>query len=358
MRSTFRRHLAHAGLAAIAVIGVARAQNKNYVQTNLVSDTAGAAANTDPNLKGLWGVSQSPTSPFWVSDVASGLSTLYNSAGVPNAAVVVTIPPGAASHSKTGSPTGQVNNGTTGFLLANGNKASFIFATFDGTIAAWNGGTTATTMVDNSGNGASYTGLAIGISEKGPTLYAANLAQFRIDTFDTNFKPITLSGGFLDVGLEPYYAPFNIQRFGQKIVVTYALPLPAPKFSAGPGTGTVNIFDLNGLIIQRVTTDRHLNAPWGVAFAPGQFGAFSYALMVGNLADGQINAYDPFTGDWLGTMMDGKGNPISIPGLWALQFGSGSANGGDAITMYFAADIDGTHGLFGTLRPMADSVQP
>ena len=357
MRRTFRHHLARTGLASLAVIGVACAQNKNYVQTNLVSDTAGNAANTDPNMKGLWGISESPTSPFWVSDTFTGLSTLYNTAGVP-AALVVTIPPGAASHSKTGSPTGQVNNGTSGFLLANGNKASFIFATADGTISAWNGGTTATIMVDNSANGASYTGLAIGISERGPTLYAANVAQFRVDTFDTNFKPITLSGGFLDVGLEPFYAPFNIQRFGQKIVVTYALPPPARKYTMGPGTGTVNIFDVNGLIIQRVTTDRHLNAPWGVAFAPGQFGTFSYALMVGNFGDGQINGYDPFTGDWLGTMMDGKGNPISIPGLWMLMFGSGAANGGDAITMYFTADIDGTHGLFGTLRPMADSVQP
>jgi uncharacterized protein (TIGR03118 family) len=357
MRSTFRRHVAQGGLAAIAVIGVACAQNRNYVQTNLVSDTAGTAANTDPNLKGLWGLSASPTSPFWVSDTFSGLATIYTSAGVPSATVVA-IPPGAASHSKTGTPTGQVNNGTTGFLLANGTKASFIFATADGTIAAWNGGTTAITMVDNSGNGASYTGLAIGISERGPTLYAANVAQYRVDTFDTNFKPITLSGGFLDVGLEPYYAPFNIQRFGKKIVVTYALPPPARRYSMGPGTGTVNIFDLNGLIVQRVTTDVHLNAPWGVALAPGQFGSFSYALMVGNFGDGQINAYDPFTGDWLGTMMDGKGNPISIPGLWMLEFGSGSANGGDAITLYFTADIDGTHGLLGTLRPMADSVQP
>jgi uncharacterized protein (TIGR03118 family) len=357
MKSTFRAQLAQAGLAAIAIIGVACAQNRNYVQTNLISDTAGTATNTDPNLKGLWGLSQSPTSPFWVSDTFSGLSTVYNTAGVPSA-LVVTIPPGAASHSKTGTPTGQVNNGTSGFVLPSGTKASFIFATADGTIAAFTGGTTATTVVDNSASGASYTGLAIGISERGPTLYAANVAQYRVDTFDTNFKPITLSGGFLDVGLEPYYAPFNIQRFGKKIVVTYALPPPARKYSSGPGTGTVNIFDLNGLIVSRVTTDSHLNAPWGVAFAPGQFGTFSNALMVGNFADGQINAYDPFTGDWLGTMMDGKGNPIAIPGLWALQFGSGSANGGDAITMYFTADVDGTHGLFGTLRPMADSVQP
>src|SRR5712692_1578418 len=109
MRSTVRCQLAQAGLAAIAIVGVACAQNRNYAQTNLVADTAGTATNTDPNLKGLWGLSESPTSPFWVSDTFSGLSTIYNSAGVPNAGLVVTIPPGAASHSKTGTPTGQVN---------------------------------------------------------------------------------------------------------------------------------------------------------------------------------------------------------------------------------------------------------
>jgi len=345
------------GLAAAAIMGVACAQNMHYVQTNLVSDTAGNATNTDPNLKGLWGVSQSPTSPFWVSDTASGLSTIYTAAGVPSA-TVVTVPPGSKTTSKTGSPTGQVNNGTGGFKLANGNPASFIFATFDGTISAWNGGTTATVMVDNSGTGASYTGLTIGISERGPTLYAANLGQGRIDTFDTNFKSIQLSGGFLDVGLEPFYSPFNVQRFGHKIVVTYANPTPRTRYTTGPGSGAVNIFDLNGLIMQRVTSEGALNAPWGVAFAPVQFGAFSSSLLVGNFADGQINAYEPFTGTWIGTMQDAKGNPLSIPGLWALQFGAGSTNGGDAISLYFAADIDGTHGLFGSLRPAADSIQP
>jgi len=361
MNSALCRRLTLNGLAAIAGMGIACAQNMHYNQTNLVADTAAAgAANTDSNLKGLWGVSQSPTSPFWVSDSASGLSTIYNTAGVPSA-TVVTIPPGAKSLSKTGSPTGQVNNGlasTGAFKLANGNPASFIFATIDGSISAWNGGTTATVMIDNSGTGASYTGLAIGMSEAGPTLYAADIGLGTIDTFDTNFKPIQLSGGFIDVGLEPYYAPFNIQRFGRKMVVTYANPTPGTHYTTGPGSGTVNIFDLNGQIIQRVTSEGHLNAPWGVAFAPGQFGAFSYALLVGNFGDGQINAYDPFTGEWRGTMQDNTGKTLSIPGLWALQFGSGSTNGGDAITLYFAADVDGSHGLFGGLRPATDSIQP
>jgi uncharacterized protein (TIGR03118 family) len=355
MISVFFRVLTLTGAAAI---GIACAQNMHYNQTNLVADTASAgAANTDPNLKGLWGVSASPTSPFWVSDTASGLSTLYNTAGVPSA-TVVTIPPGAKALSKNGTPTGQVNNGTGGFRLANGNPASFIFAALDGTISAWNGGTVATVMVDKSGTGASYTGLAIGISDAGPTLYAANNGQGTIDTFDTNFKQIQLFGGFLDVGLEPFYSPFNIQRFGRKLVVTYANPSPRTHYTTGPGSGTVNVFDLNGMIIQRITSEGHLNAPWGVAFAPQQFGAFSMALLVGNFGDGQINAFDPFTGEWRGTMQDSTGKTLVIPGLWALQFGSGSANGGDAITLYFAADIDGAHGLFGGLRPAADSIQP
>lgn len=352
------RRLTLTGLFAIAATGIASAQNMHYNQVNLVADTAAAgAANTDPNLKGLWGVSESPTSPFWVSDAASGLSTLYNTAGAP-ITLVVTVPPGAKSLSKTGSPTGQVNNGTGGFKLANGNPAAFIFATLDGTISAWNTGTTAAVMVDNSGTGASYTGLAIGISDAGPTLYAANNGQGTVDTFDTNFKPIQMPGGFLDVGLEPFYSPFNIQRFGRRMVVTYANPTPRTRWTTGPGSGTVNIFDLNGQIIQRITSEGHLNAPWGVAFAPQQFGAFSAALMVGNFGDGQINAYDPFTGEWRGAMQDSTGKTLSIPGLWALQFGSGSANGGDAITLYFAADIDGSHGLFGALRPAMDSIQP
>src|SRR5438105_8109940 len=127
----------------ILASGAVFAQNLNYTQHNLVADTPGIADNTDPNLKGLWGVSASPTSPFWVSNTFSGVSTLYNgTTGVPNA-TVVTIPAAAAATSNHGTPTGQVNNGTTGFILNNGTKASFIFATVDGMIAAWNGGTLA-----------------------------------------------------------------------------------------------------------------------------------------------------------------------------------------------------------------------
>src|ERR1700738_925820 len=151
-------------VAWILACGCAFTQNLNYIQKNLTADTAGAADNMDPNLKGLWGMSPSPTSPFWVSNTFSGTSTLVNGAGTPFPAtgpIVVTIPPGAKATLNHGTPTGQVNNGTSGFLIGNGNKASFIFASLDGMITAWNGGAASEVKIDNSGIGASYTGLAI-----------------------------------------------------------------------------------------------------------------------------------------------------------------------------------------------------
>lgn len=347
-------------LASIIAIGAASAQNLNYVQHNLVADTAGTADNSDPNLRGLWGISASPTSPFWVSNTFSGTSTLYNGAGTPFPAtgpIVVSIPTAAVTTVNHGTPTGQVNNGTAGFIIGNGSKASFIFATVDGMIAAWNGGASAEVKVDNSGIGSSYTGLAIGTSSKGPVLYAANVNFGHVDVFDTNFQEVQLAGNFVDPTLASGLAPFNIQRFGRRLIVTYAVAKKAG-YTNGVGTGAVSMFDLDGKFISRIATAGTLNAPWGVAIAPGQFGTLSYTLLVGNFADGKINAYDILNGTFVGTMKDGTGGSLSIPGLWGLQFGSGTTNGGDANTLYFAADVDGTHGLFGSLRPATDSLQP
>ena len=159
----------------------------NFTQHNLVSDQSGVADNTDPNLVGTWGISASPTSPFWVSNATNGTSTLYNTAGVPNATVAI-VPPSASSKSKTGLPTGQVwsGYGVGNFEIAAGKNATFIFATLDGTISGFSGTNTPPTvlMVDNGAKGAVYTGLGIGVSTVGPTLYAANFTQGRIDTFD------------------------------------------------------------------------------------------------------------------------------------------------------------------------------
>lgn len=163
-----------------------------YVQQNLVANVAGQAAFTDPNLLDPWGVSLSSSSPFWVSNHLSGTSTLYSGNGGITA-MVVTIPPSKGSTVSFGRPTGQVQNASTGFLLQNGVKASFIFATEDGAIEAWNGGTAAQVMVDNSAAGASYKGLAINPSATAPMIYAANFFSGKIDVFNTSFSPVTVS---------------------------------------------------------------------------------------------------------------------------------------------------------------------
>jgi hypothetical protein len=116
----------------------------NFVQTNLVADVSGVAAVTDPNLVGSWGISESATSPFWVSNAANGTATLYTvteaAATVPVVSTTVAIiPPSAKNQGKTGIPTGQVNNGygAGNFEVVTGHPASFLFATYDGTISGW-----------------------------------------------------------------------------------------------------------------------------------------------------------------------------------------------------------------------------
>ena len=212
-----------------------------YIQHNLVSDVPGQADVTDPNLVNPWGISETASSPFWVSDNATGLATLYNGSGAITA-VVVKIPAGAATQG-LGSPTGQVaGNGASWILPApNGKVASFIFATYDGTISAWNSSvanSTAVIVVDNSAAGSVYTGLASSPTGT-PLLFAANLHTGNIDVFDANFKPTTVSGGFTDPNLPAGYAPFNIQNLGGKLYVTT---------DKGKGTGPNNF-------AQRMTAD-------------------------------------------------------------------------------------------------------
>ncbi|MDP9052590.1 MAG: TIGR03118 family protein, partial [Acidobacteriota bacterium] len=121
-----------AGVAAVLLSAVAPASLRagSYSQTNLVSDIPGLAAITDPNLVDPWGVSFSATSPFWISDNHTNVSTLYT--GTPTITPLVVAVPGG--------PTGQVNNSnTSAFILGNNKAANFIFDTQAGTILAWNG---------------------------------------------------------------------------------------------------------------------------------------------------------------------------------------------------------------------------
>lgn len=355
-----------AGAAALLCMLPAYGQPANiFLQTNLVSNVAGAAPIVDPNLVDPWGISFSATSPFWVSNHLSGTSTIYNGGGVVNP-TVVTIPAGAAAViGALGRPTGQVRNSTpTAFTMANGNGASFIFATEDGTISAWNGGTAATIMIDNSASGAVYKGLAIGVGITGPTLYAANFRTGKIDVFNSSWAPEALVGNFTDSSIPSGFAPFNVANLNGTIYVTYALQ-DAKKFLdvAAPGNGFVGVFDLSGNVVSHILDgapspgpfrNNQLNSPWGVAIAPAGWGPFGGALLVGNFGDGQIHAFNLTTGVVLGALTNASGSFITISGLWALAFGNGG-NGGDVNTLYFTAGVPNgstaPRGILGSIAP-------
>lgn len=340
--------LAAALAAALALAATSVRAQLAYRQQNLVSDIPGLAAHTDAHLINPWGISSSATSPFWVSDADAGVSTLYDTAGHPLPLVVSIPKPGGGA----AAPTGQVFNSSVDF---NGNR--FLFATEDGTIAGWRGalGTTAETLVDHTGDGASYKGLAIGTTGGANYLYAANFAQARIDVVPATGAP-ALAGTFTDPSLPAGYAPFNIQNVGGSLYVTYAKTSAQPgEEQAGAGLGLVDQYDLNGNFVMRVASAGGvLNAPWAVTLAPATFGPFAGDLLVGNFGDGLIHAFDPVTGDLLGALKDEHGNPLVVEGLWGLQFGNGGA-GGKTNSLYFAAGIDDeAHGLFGRFTPVPE----
>jgi uncharacterized protein (TIGR03118 family) len=380
--STLKNCICGIGVLATALLSAPAFAATNFVRTDLIADRDGVAAVTDPNLVGTWGISISAGSPFWVSNAGNGTSTVYSvsdatpatlTAPTVTTTVVAVLPSVNNKASKTGIPTGQVDNGygvgNLDITPASGTTAAvgsnFIFATLDGAIEA-RSGSTSVIMIDNGAKGAVYTGLALGDRSTGPTrdviLYAANFSQGTIDTWDKNWKPVALSGGFVDSDLPGGYYPSNIQRWGRRLYVTYNFSDGAGSFGyGGPGTGLIDVFDLNGNLLQRlVPNNQWLNLPWGVAVTGANFGSFSYALVVGNFGDGTISAFDLQSGNYLGTMQDGKGNNISIPGLWGLQWGNGGS-GGSASTLYFAASPGAgpsgysQHGLFGSLKPGPDA---
>lgn len=324
-----------------------------YSQTNLVSDVAGLAQITDPNLKNPWGMAFSATGPFWISDQGTGTSTLYRVVNgvVTKVALTVSIPTTATGPQ---GPTGQVNNSTTAFIVGS-TPASFIFANLNGTISAWNGPAGTTALVKATTIGAVYTGLAISNVGGTPRLYAANGAQNRIDVFDGNFNLIS-STSF--VNHDPAVAglvPFNVQTIGANVYVTYAAPGRNAQLSAAEGSGAVAIFNAAGVLQETLIAGGKLASPWGITVAPSTFGGFGGALLVGNFsfAVAEINAFNPLTGTYLGTIADQLGNPFINSGLWGIAFGNGV--GGDANTLYFNAGINNeANGLFGAIKAIPE----
>jgi uncharacterized protein (TIGR03118 family) len=329
------------------------ANSQFYQQHNIVSDGAVPADLVDTALVNAWGLVSSGTSPFWVADNGTGLSTLYNGNTGAKVPLTVTVP---------GAPTGVVFNGGTGFVVTHGSargQARFIFASEDGTISGWNPAvrpTQAVVGVDNSGSGAVYKGLAVASTSNGDLLYATNFRAGTVDVFDTLFHSFTTSGGFTDPDLPAGYAPFGIRNLGGTIYVTYALQDAAKHDDvAGIGHGFVNAFDTDGHLLRRVASRARLDSPWGLAIAPTDFGQFTGDLLVGNFGDGHINAFDldrtrgPGESQQRGQLHSADGQPITIDGLWAIAFGNGAAAGPRNELFFTAGPFGEQHGLFGKL---------
>jgi uncharacterized protein (TIGR03118 family) len=337
-----RRH----SVTIFALLGftlAAHASVIDFFQTNLASDQPGVAAFTDPTLVNAWGMAASGTSPIWISLNGTGLSELYNGAGVKQG-LVVSIP-------GDGSVTGLAFNTGTGF-----NADNFLFDSEDGTISGWRGalGTTAETLVP-ANNANVYKGIAQALIGTNDYVYAANFRAGTIDVLKgTNGAP-NLAGNFTDPGLPSGYAPFDIQNINNILYVTYAVQDGAKHDDvAGLGNGIVDRFDLNGNFLGRLVTGGALNSPWGLAIAPNGFGDVGGDLIVGNFGDGLMHAYNPVTGAFVETLTNTSGSSISIDGLWGLRFGNGGS-GGATNTLFFTAGPDNeSHGLFGTIQAVPE----
>jgi uncharacterized protein (TIGR03118 family) len=350
-------------LSIVASPLIAQTTANAYVKHALVANTASAGADmTDPNLVNPWGNVTSATSPFWVADTGSGLSTVYTSSAtaLSISGTKPAIPVGAYSGGATkGTATGIVVGGSS--FPINGTNSSFVFDTLDGTISGWSGGTTANIAVDNSISNAVYTGLAVATPAGGAAssqlLYAANFYSGKIEVYDTTFKPVATAGTFVDATLPAGYAPFNIWPLTvggtTKLYVAYTLQDATKKNYAatiGAGVGYVDAFDLNGNLLQHVAAKGVLNAPWGLAIGPANFGKFTGMLLVGNFGDGTINAFDPVAGTSLGPMQDPSGNSIVLPGLWALLAGNGGSGGDTSAIYYTAGGGNQLSGVLGSIQ--------
>jgi uncharacterized protein (TIGR03118 family) len=309
-----------------------------FTITNQVSDQAGVAPVTDAALINPWGLSSSPTGPLWVANQGSNTSTLYGATNFAKIPLTVDVPGGP-----TGTTFVRIPNA---FNISNpagvsGNTV-FAFASLNGQITGWNptvDPTHAIVAVDESAAGSVFTGLTLGDVGGAPRLFAADVAHGVVSVYDSSFAKV---GSFTDPKVPAGYAPFNVQTLNGELYVTFTRPKGSPPAAEDQPLGFVSVFDTSGNLLRRIKGDEKLNEPWGVAIAPAKFGKFAGALLVGNFGDGKINAFNPITGKFIGTLR-GDDQRIKVEGLWALRTGP---NG----TITFAAGVvNETHGLIGSI---------
>jgi len=341
MPQAFRHNLFVAALLLFAMclaptLALA-ACGQSYAATTLVKNTGKTG---DKQLINPWGLVYGPSSPFWLSDNGSGLSTLYDGTGKKQN-LVVTIPTGSGSG--VGSPTGIVYNGSSEFQIDNWTSA-FMFATLDGTISGWShfDPNNALIGVNNSSAGDVYTGLAVTSHPSGNMVYAADFAHNKVDVYNGTF---TFVKSFTDTNLPPGFAPLNIQDIGGMLYVTFGA-------QNGGSSGFVDIFKEDGTFVKTLIKGKPLNQPWAIAVAPSNFGPLSGTLLIGNNTNtGTINGFNPSTGAFVGTIKTSAGKKIMINQLWGIEFGGGTpANGNTNQLFYTAGPKNGANGVFGVIN--------
>jgi len=310
------------------------------------SNSTYTGARVDPNLVNGWGIAFSPTGNAWISSEDMGVSTVYTATGE-QALAAVSIP--SPTGTTGGHPTGVIYNATSDFALTGGGASKFIFAGVDGTISAWGSGTAAQRIINNSTTSA-YTGIAMASDGGANFVYAANFKSGKVDVFDKNFAMVTTKP-FTDANIPAGYAPFNIQNIDGKLYVTYAKVGSDGEEEKGAGLGYVDVYNPDGTLDKRFTSQGQLNAPWAVVKAPEDFfdDVSQSTILIGNFGDGRINAYKT-DGTFLSTLQK-SGGPLELDGLWGLSFAPSTATGISSKRLFFAAGPqDEADGLFGYIE--------
>jgi uncharacterized protein (TIGR03118 family) len=339
-----------------------------YTTTPLVSDSnAGGGLVTDVSLVNPWGIAFGATSPSWVANNQTGSTTLYDGNGKAQPTSAPIVAHFAASTAGLPfAPTGIVNNTTTGFVVSAAGKsgaARFIFSGEGGMIAGWSPAVDAANVITifTDLNGAVYKGLAIASNGTANFLYATDFHDGRVDVFDSSYvrqTPTATSFAFIDPTLPAGYAPFGIQALKTgaagvaQIYVSYAQQSLPDRHDQvdGAGLGLVDVYDTNGVFIRRlVGTGDKLNAPWGLALAPADFGTLSGAVLVGNFGDGKVNGYNATSGAYVGTVANAAGAAFSVPGLWGIAFGNDAANQPHNTLFYAAGTNNEANGVYGRI---------
>ena len=327
------------------------AQTIGYRQANLASNLPNVANNITPGLVDPWGIAFLSGEPFFIADNKAGRVTAHDASGLSARPSSFIVPNSTGTGFDT--PTAIVADQNS-FLGSPSLVKPFILVTEEGTILTWgpdaNGNLPQQATARRRIASAVYKGAAIlNSSLTAPVLAVTDFHNGFIETFLPGFAQVALPGPFTDPNLPAGYAPFGIQVIGREAFVTYAVQDAAKHDPVvGKGNGVVSTFDMDGNFVRRFATGGTLNAPWGITLTSANFGPFSNDILIGNIGDGSISAFDSTSGQFVGQLLDGDGFALAEVGLHGLVF---RADGfGDQNTLYFTPQfMNENDGLFGAI---------